>query len=83
METPKQNNRVLKVYWNFTDKKWNLVEIGTVIPEGNYCKSYVIPAEAHFIDPKKSRIVRIAWKLHKFIEKIKFKIYKLRQKIKI
>lgn len=61
----------VKLYWNFTDKKWNLVEIGTVIPEGNYGRSYNIPAEMHFIDPRKSRLVRFAYKIHLFLKRIK------------
>lgn len=79
METPKQNNRVLKVYWNYAEDKWNLIEMGAKVERGHF-KSYVV---TDYILFKKSRLVRIAWKLHKFIEKIKFKIYKLRQKIKI
>ena len=71
--------QTIKIYWNFTDKKWNLVEIGTIIPEVKYVKSYVVPAEAHFIDPTKSRLVRFAWKLHNILKKLdlKFKIYYL------
>ena len=60
----------VKLHWNFIDKKWNLVEIGTVIPTENYGRSYVIPAEAHFIDPRKSRLVRLAYKLHLFYRKL-------------
>ena len=65
--------QTIKIYWNFTDKKWNLVEIGTIIPEGKYVKSYVVPAEAHFIDPTKSRLVRFAWKLHNILKKLDLK----------
>ena len=61
--------QTVKLHWNFIDKKWNLVEIGTEIPEGNYGRSYVIPAEAHFIDPRKSRLVMLAWRLHLFLKK--------------
>jgi carbonic anhydrase len=66
--------QTIKIYWNFTEKKWNLVEIGTIIPEEKYVKSYVVPAEAHFIDPRKSRLVRLAWKLHHIFTKLKFKL---------
>lgn len=65
--------QTIKFYWNFTDQKWNLVEIGTIIPEGQYVRSCVVPAEAHFIDPRKSRLVRLAWKLHHIFGKIKIK----------
>lgn len=61
--------QTVKLYWNFTDKKWNLVEIGTVIPKDNYSRCYVVPAEANFINPRKSRLVRLAWKLHLFLIK--------------
>ena len=54
-------------------------EMGAKVERGHF-KSYVV---TDYILFKKSRLVRIAWKLHKFIEKIKFKIYKFRQKIKI
>lgn len=61
--------QTVKLYWNFTDQKWNLVEIGTEIPKGNYGRAYVIPVEAHFFDPRKSRLVRLAWRLHIFFRK--------------
>jgi len=61
--------QTVKLYWNFSEQKWNLVEIGTIIPEGNYGRQYVIPAEAHFIDPRKSRLVRLSWRAHLFFKK--------------
>ena len=41
METPKQNNRVLKVYWNYAEDKWNLIEMGAKVERGHF-KSYVV-----------------------------------------
>jgi hypothetical protein len=63
----------VKLHWNFIEKKWNLVEIGTIIPEVNYSRKYVFPAELHFIDPRKSRLVRLAWMIHNFFEKLNLK----------
>lgn len=59
---------VLKLHWNFEKKIWNLIEIGTEVKEGMN-RGYYIPAEVHFIDPRKSKLVRLAWKLHLFFRK--------------
>jgi hypothetical protein len=58
----------LKLHWNFEKKNWSLIEIGTEVKEGMN-RSYYIPSEAHFIDPRKSKLVRLAWKLHLFLRK--------------
>jgi hypothetical protein len=65
-----QNNHILKVYWNYAEDKWNLIEMGAKIESGHY-KSYVVPEHLLL---KSSRLVRIAWKIHLIIEKIKSKI---------
>jgi len=61
--------QILKLHWNFTDKKWNLIEIGTEIPKGSYERFYVVPAEVNFIDPTKSILVRLSWRVHLFFIK--------------
>lgn len=57
----------VEVHWNFKSKKWNLVEIGTEIKNGDN-RSYYVCSEMHFIDTKKSRLVRLAWKIHLFFQ---------------
>lgn len=61
---------VLKIHWNFEENKYNLITIGTEVKEGMQI-AYYIPEEAHFINPKESRLVRVAYKLHLFINKFK------------
>lgn len=60
----------LKIHWNFEENKYNLIKIGTEVKEGMQ-RCYYIPKEAHFINPKESKLVRVAYKLHLIINKLK------------
>ena len=57
--TPKIEN----IHWNYRDKKWNLKEFDSEIDNPVY-RCYIIDEEFGFIDPRKSWLVRIAYKIH-------------------
>lgn len=64
-------NEPIKVHYNFKEQKWNLIVVDEDLLRNATNKGYYLPKQAYFIDPTKSKLVRVAWKIHCFFQRFK------------
>jgi hypothetical protein len=66
--------KTIKIHWNYVEKKWNLIKIGTEIPKENFIKGYVVTKEMSFIDPNETWFLRTCYKIHLILKHLKRKL---------